>query len=207
MRSLKAGAVLMLLILTACRSEPARTEAPDWILDSHPVLGIGFELVPEGQVAVLEDGDLTFAEYESATLATIACTTERGFPLRGDLTYDDAEHRFDYSLSGGTTGQAVAQALGECYAIHMSYLDGLWQWLHQPTLAERQAATSALSECLTTAGVESFPPPDTPQFREWHRSQPDFGPGSFAIEVADCLTHVESQFGFLPGQYGSDTAN
>lgn len=154
---------LPLVLMAGCAGEPDRREPPEWLRALNPALVLEFDRVPERQVAVLLDGDLTFDEYEAATLAAISCTAERGFPLIGDVTYDRVANEFDYSIQGGPTAQGVAEAYNECLDTHVGYLGVVWFEMHKPTIAELQAAADAMS-CLASAGVASYPDPATPQF-------------------------------------------
>lgn len=198
------GILVSLAVSASCSGRDEQAAMPSWLLELNPAFGQGFGDVPESQVAVLRDGDLTFAEFEAATLASIQCMSAASFPPVGEVTYDEAAHRFDYRLNGGTTAESAARAsqvMSDCIDEHVVLLGTLWMELHKPGESERQAVALATSDCLRELGVSAFPDPNRPQFQQWALNQPDPGPGSYATEIAVCFDRILDEYGFLPGQY------
>ncbi|MCB1247049.1 MAG: hypothetical protein KDB69_07285 [Acidimicrobiia bacterium] len=67
---------MIALIVAACASGSPSTS-----------LNIGSEEISDYQREVLEDGVVTFSEYESAVLATMSCIEDNGFGVRGPFDF------------------------------------------------------------------------------------------------------------------------
>jgi hypothetical protein len=153
------------------------------------------------QRAFLEDGVLTFAEYEAATLAYLQCLEDKGVIVQ----YDDGKElkdgpalspRGQYLFTTTLPHRPEKRAtLSEFRAIESAcgteFADVVFQlWAEHvaPTQQELAAARDALGACLRGAGL------DVPE----HPSSTDFGPVASSIHYRDCSRQVSEEFG-IPG--------
>ncbi len=153
------------------------------------------------QRKLLDDGVLTFAEYEASVLAYVGCVEEHGAVVEhvaGDevMAGPDLNARGQYLFQTTLPHQPGKRAtLGELRAIESQcgteFFDvvvQLWAEHVAPSETELVAARDALGECLREAGV------DIPE----HPSPTDFGPVAQSLEYRDCSREVSEDFG-IPG--------
>ncbi len=108
--------------------------------------------LPPFQEAILHDGAVTSAEFESAVLATIACLEERGvviveFEIRGggwSLAYE----------SGPEDSTAADQIYEDCYEERLVFVEEGYLAGFDPPPEAIEAGRRAMVECLQEAGVD-----------------------------------------------------
>lgn len=101
-------------------------------------------------IAVLEDGNLTFAEYEQQMKATIACARANGSQVV-DQGVENVDGVQIIQVAIPTDG--TEEAYDDCYDQHVAAADYIWQVGHQKpdTRAEGQLLTDqqeALVDCV-----------------------------------------------------------
>jgi hypothetical protein len=108
----------------------------------------------EAQVALLADGLLTFAEYEQAVLAMVACSREEGVEVVALGTDRSGGYpRVNYAIPAeapGMTEQDVLAKVDGCGATHSTNTEIIWQLAHSRT----DEKFEKLYQCLETNGVE-----------------------------------------------------
>jgi hypothetical protein len=147
------------------------------------------------QWALLEDGALTFAEYESATFSTISCLEEGGIQVihvepaavrslesqqPGPRLTKRGRYEFIVKIPAGQDLQAQTRNETRCREEFSSLVDLLWAEHLTPTEEELQALRDAVADCLRQQGE---------QIRE-NPTDADLGVLG-AEKVAPCLTRAK----------------
>jgi len=149
------------------------------------------------QRAILEDGDLTFQEYERALLDTVACLQDAGVRIVSGPQLQSDGRTLHFSFSGGATiagVDAAGQQYDICYAEHLDLVSLVWLFLDPKTEQELQAARRSLVDCLREAGVDVADDPSDVDFVRFYQEEP---PESFHR----CRRQVIDRFG-LPDTWG-----
>jgi hypothetical protein len=141
----------------------------------------------EYQSAIFADGNITFDEYELATLDHIACLVDKGFIVGSGPTLN-SERIFEFVIGSDLPPPESRPLSQACYE---EYLDDVYRaWLFAGAVRADeqllQLADSLLRQCLEDAG---YPPPEGPQSL-----------GSFAATVPretlrPCTAMVEQETG------------
>ncbi len=129
------------------------------------------EDLPEYQSGILADGEVTFAEYEQAVLATVECLRDRGVEVVGPYRESDAG-RYGGSLfvigprdlsrfylwdlrSPTLEGIEEAEAANEeCRREYFDWVEIVYADSNEPTQAEWADWYRRLQTCLEANGVE-----------------------------------------------------
>lgn len=117
------------------------------------------------QRALLSDGVLTYAEYETAVLATVQCLRDRGVSI---VTEPHAAPgnviAFEFGGSTQFSGEASDReneearlAYEDCYHEHQDVVDLAWARQNQVDQRTLEGARAALRRCLHEAGIEGVP--------------------------------------------------
>ncbi len=184
MRTVLLGIVMLGVVLSGCTSDAdeAATGAADDAgktennLDfASSAAGVtfdaaGFSAAAEAngasatQLALFEDGVLTFAEYELALLDTFDCARAAGVEVveQGVQQTSDGYPRLSYLVpmeSGGLDAEATAASFESCYLQHGRSADIAWQLGNDPDNQSGvfEAKLDALAECLDANGVPTAP--------------------------------------------------
>jgi hypothetical protein len=143
--------------------------------------------VPDSQREALADGVLTYAEYEAAVLATIACAEDAGLTIVERPHPDPSGKTLRYSLSLGLDLERGSAIHRECYVEHLAAINVLWSAQNTPSQEVLAEARQSLDACLREA-LDGAPIPYG-QLPDWVRGSEAFLP---------CLEGVQRQYG-LPG--------
>jgi hypothetical protein len=115
--------------------------------------------------SILEDGVISFAEYEAATFSAIKCFTERGFSIiPGDGPDSGGESagprltrrgRYSYSPVSppGFDEARFSAVVAECKTPYAT-IEFLWAAVTSPTAKEVIEARQSLANCLRESGSE-----------------------------------------------------
>jgi hypothetical protein len=140
--------------------DPDVGEAARTLLASTPV--------PEGQREAVADGVLTYAEYEAAVLATVACAEAAGLRIIDRPHADPSGKTLLYSFAAGLDLAEAKRSNAihhECYVAHLAAINIMWSAQNTPTedvLAEaRQVLTECLRKALPEAAIPNGPIPDS----------------------------------------------
>lgn len=175
-----AGAVgaLLLASLVACGGSDDTAGSQDLLGAASPS-GLAFAAVEVSQQrlptlmdsasdserAALEDGVITFAEYEGATLQAVGCLAEYGMgvvspphltspPREGLFVGGRGQYRYAPVRSGeGVTGDDVIAAQG-CLNEFSSVLQAVWMEATTPTVEEINEAREEVAACLRMKGFQ-----------------------------------------------------
>lgn len=117
------------------------------------------------QQALLSDGLLTYAEYESAVLATVQCLRDRGIeivtephPAPGEVIVFEFGGSTSFSGESAVRENEAARLSYEaCYHEHQDVVDLAWARQHEVDERTLERARAALRSCLEEAGVEGIP--------------------------------------------------
>jgi hypothetical protein len=157
------------------------------------------------QRELVEDGEVSFADYEAAVLAFAQCIEEAGLSFVDDPVYNPATRRFDFSI---VTGETIADAnvgdsvVLDCATGYISNVQALWNWNNAPTEAELQEADVAWRACMIDGGddpddVAVIPQWGTTAFDDWvyeRGKQEAQNPSANFPNWRRCLDVVRSEF-------------
>jgi len=127
--------VVFVVLLSACGSpeQPNSTATPmSW---SEQLVEVRVLAEDSGagaeQLAILERGEITFAEYQAAVGRTVACMREAGIEVIGDRVTSSRgfpEINYSYSVtSPGRSEAATDEISQECIVEHSMYVDGMYR--------------------------------------------------------------------------------
>ncbi|VAW09331.1 hypothetical protein MNBD_ACTINO02-3189, partial [hydrothermal vent metagenome] len=135
--------------------------------------------VPVSQAAALEDGVITFEEYEAAYERTVACMRDSGLVVKGPKP-ENAGRFLTYSFQAGVGG---AEADEPCRREHLDLVNGLWLAQAVPSEAEAEVMAREYAACLRSAGVDVE---DNLSLQELDFVVLDASPGPFGEAVGKC---------------------
>ncbi len=165
------------------------------------------------QAELLQDGVLTFSEYESAILAAVKCEEAAGFKILafpipgkpgrpGPELSTRGEYQYVQASDDGADRAELGAALQRCEEEYVSIVKPLWAEHVAPTASELQGARNEIGSCLREQGVAvsrqpsgdelmklAFPPDGHP-----NKPQP-------AEPYLGCAMKVAELFG-IPGYLG-----
>lgn len=118
------------------------------------------------QSELLQDGVLTFSEYEAAVFAAVKCERDAGlqifaYPVPGTAQRPGPEltARGEYQYlpvpPEGSDGAALHRAFDECEARYAGALRPLWADHVAPTEKDMQSARDMIAKCLREHGVKA----------------------------------------------------
>lgn len=114
---------------------------------------------------IIDDGVISFAEYEAATFSAIRCFTERGFTIiPGDGPESGAQSagprltrrgRYSYSpvSPAGFDAARFGAVIADCKTPYAT-VEFLWATITSPTAQEVNEARQSLARCLRESGIE-----------------------------------------------------
>lgn len=183
----------------------------------------GVFVLPAGQLAaamdqedlssyqrdLIEDGRLTFAEYEAAAFATVDCLERAGytvFHVPGELEHDrtnatpgpglSARGRYKFDVGAASSERAgLLEASGRCRAEYFDLLDLIWAEHTAPSEQDLQRGRAMIGACLRDKGLTI---PDNPSQQELfvHAWPPDGdGQGQPVAEYWDCAKRAADELG------------
>lgn len=167
--------------------------------------GSGVAVIPAGQLAaalndasdyqraVIEDGQVTFEEYERAVLDTVACYQGNGLqvmsapylagpPREGLILLAGDRYMFFAGAAGRELSAQEWERAQVCDASFSRVVSAMWIGGVGPTLQELEAARAEVAECLLGEGVGSVASPGASRVAatrlparweaEWTRNRP-----------------------------------
>lgn len=111
----------------------------------------------EGERTFLEDGIVTFDEYEQAFFNMVACAEQSGVTIYGVRLTSRNQYHFQ-STWPAEQAQEGHDAIEACKRTYFSEVDRMWSRSVVPTEAERQKEIDELAACMREVGV-SLPVP------------------------------------------------
>lgn len=144
-------ATITVAALSACAPTGAGHE-------EEPVLHIE-ELVEETtefQAALIEDGEVTSAEYEKALLAWQECVAEAGATPGEIYSIGNEELTFDFEITAANEKamQDIQDAADLCLPKYFTEVSTVWAFQKLLTPAERSRMEPDVVECLQNAGFD-----------------------------------------------------
>jgi hypothetical protein len=115
------------------------------------------------QLELLADGEVTFAEYERATLAAIACLEGAGLVVDGPYPRNGVDSRFlEYSYGFDeippdqreSMSQRMIAAGDDCEREYRYDVARVWEYQHLLAPEERERQRELLIDCLQAGGVD-----------------------------------------------------
>ena len=143
MAALVATAVLLVSACSGDSAAPpaqdgARPDAPpvEERVRNHP----HYDSASEEQLAILDDGEVTFEEYESAVARSLACMEDAGIAVQGPRKVEDrgfTELNYSHSASSpGRTDEETLAVSDACLHEHSMIVELIYQT--SPTAVESQ---------------------------------------------------------------------
>lgn len=103
---------------------------------------------------VLEDGVITFPEYEASVLAMAACVRDVGGVFsRPDQPRLSWRGLYTYSTGFPEAVPGAQAAVSGCVERNVGVLDLFWKELTNPTQNEEEEAMNALAACMRSMGL------------------------------------------------------
>lgn len=124
----------------------------------------GYENASEEQLAILDDGEVTFEEYEAAINRSLACMEDAGIGVQGPHRVDErgfTELRYSHSASSpGRTEDETLAVSDACLEEHSMVVEMMYQ--SSPSAVEAQdeqfeQIRGALVQCLEDNGIDVDP--------------------------------------------------
>lgn len=177
----------VLLLAPACGGQEHNEPVP-------PDLAEALRGTSEFQRERLQDGKLTYEEYESAVLATVQCLRDRGVVISVEPRRASGNLLQFAWASTAETDAAGWPAYESCYREHQALIDLLWSQQNQPSEETVQRARAALADCLREAGEDL---PENPASADFRRLAIAGHPAVFACQhkITTEFDLVESFFG------------
>jgi hypothetical protein len=191
MKQVVAGWILGLGLVIACGDDasPAGQASPAATYD-YIDLSEGTVSPSPSQLALLDDGSVTFDEYEAAVLATVQCLKDAGIQVVDEPRLDLSGTRYVYRYFAGFSDaefEEVRLSYQECYTLHQAVVDVEWAKLTAPPQGRLQEALTSLASCLADAGFEVPTQISDSDFANLLAQDP--------ITFNTCLERVTEQFG------------
>jgi hypothetical protein len=128
-------------------------------------LGDALKATSAFQRNLLQDGELTYSEYESSVLATVQCLKDRGVTISVEPRLVPGKRlEFAYETSEANDASA-SSAYDDCYREYENLVDIVWYRQNAPSQQQLDAARAALADCLRKAGVDLPEHPTSTDFR------------------------------------------
>lgn len=154
---------LALVLLVAALAVPAcggggRTQGDK---EAKSLASERYKTTSDFQKPMLEDGVVTFAEYERATLAEIDCIKKALPSVRVDgpnpTQSDHPTLEYTLEVVGDIPAEQEAdfeKSQAECHATYLSDVGAVWATQDIPSEEERKTLLASLRDCLVDAGVD-----------------------------------------------------
>ncbi|MGK2964038.1 MAG: hypothetical protein ACSLFM_00350 [Tepidiformaceae bacterium] len=126
----------------------------------------------DSQRALLADGELSFADYESSVLLFAQCVQEAGIRFDNAPVYNKGNRRFEYTIQLGASDAAAQESdavVNKCFVAHLVSIQSLWNRLNQPTESDLIEANEAWMACLEEQGLDTAEVPawGSPEWETW----------------------------------------
>jgi len=186
-RSLLVAAVLISLVGAACQAAP--TTSNDFAAYAQNLA----TSVSPFQARILEDGEVTFAEYERAMQATRQCLIDAGWEVSSVQEHprDGWSLLFtiewDYNGDDAREARLSAQAdvdFAECASEYHDTVEIAYAKTLIPSDEARQEEMNKLLDCLEAEGITGIPP-DATQQQFYDAILAELPDGGFAILCMD----------------------
>jgi hypothetical protein len=156
----------VLVLLSGCSSsEPeaaASGSANGEVIEASGLVETARERgASEEQIAVLQGGDVSYADYDAAVGRTLACMRDAGIEVvGGQVSEARGFPEIPYSFAGSSAGRTDEQTLAladQCINTHSFFIEGAYQM--SPAALEAQDARfepyrAAIVECIRSNGGE-----------------------------------------------------
>lgn len=147
------------------------------------------------QREALQDGVLTFAEYESAVLQMASCVEDSGGEVKLDL---NVRGGYKHIISYPIDRTDVAAAVQKCVTDSLSVIEQLWAEVTAVPELDLQTAMVEMRTCLIDRGFPDPPVTSEPSdFRLYMRTLNSRGEFSEErmTEYQECAQRVEDKWG------------
>jgi hypothetical protein len=129
---------------TSVREQAGRAEEPSQMAQ------LGMRDGSEFQQTILEDGKVSYAEYEQAYDATVSCMRDAGLVVVGPFAIM-ANRYLTYTVRDGA---GVDSAMVGCEERYLDYVGAVWSEQQLPTGEEAERVLDDYIDCLQGLGLE-----------------------------------------------------
>lgn len=191
-----AGAAVTAVLLAAVGACAAPVD--EGVGEQDPAAAVAQEARAAGadaaQVAALDDGEVTYEEYEAAMTRAFACMREQGFQVdvRGTRPYNGVPV-LDFQVRGTTAGTSLDTDAGralleDCTTRHSTHVEGFWQTLSPDAVAFTERRDAALRPLLRTCLEDNdVDVPDDASMQDMVASATDL---LVRTDGVDCMTEI-----------------
>ena len=186
------GVALVAMAVTgmAVMSCTGPAEAPPPQGANETLWDVAWSMATEEQREAMDDGVVTFAEYEAAALRVVQCIDEIGGDIHGEAPYNERTQRFELAARGRLASDPAEEErrtreTAACYEQYWNGINQAWGSQNQPTEQELHEARQAFAQCLRDAGV-SVPDP---------ASQEDFAGLEQQEAFVPCAERIGEEYG------------
>ncbi len=186
MRLLRLLLLVPFLLVAACTGDAQDEPTPHGVISDVALEQFRSETDNPRHLEMLADGHISFAEYEEAVLAYVACATGRGIDVHVELRFQ-GKHFEIRATYPGDRAEELSALNDECFLREIGPIRPAWGLQNQPTEQELQQARAALAACLRDAGV------DVPE----DATSDDFANLPLTRTFAQCAERIGEEFGIL----------
>ncbi len=121
----------------------------------HAVISRGLAEAPDTQKRMLEDGIVSFPEYESAILATIGCLQDAGIAVTEIARSPDGE-TIEYTYGGVPESEldALDDTYDRCRNEHSVYVEELYSVQNAESNEQYQERLASAHACIGELGID-----------------------------------------------------
>ncbi len=125
------------------------------------------------QIELLEDGELSFSEYESAMFSMVACLQDAGIDARGPTLRDNRTYSFSTRDPDADHIEEFQNAFDQCYEDNLSIVEYEWADNIAPSPEEEDRFYEGVAECMRQKGfpVDSTEPAELSRVNSEHSEE------------------------------------
>ena len=156
--------------------------------------------VSESVRAAVEDGALTFAEYEAAVLSLMSCFDGAGINSRAHDPVLNSRGLYVWSLNWQTALGDRSEALLGCLDKELGILDLIWKEHVAPSERDVQEAMKQMADCLVQAGLADQVPTSSQLPRDFQiipRNLTVSGRDAQIPDYVACARSAQDNFGLI----------
>lgn len=141
-------AVVLFVSISACAT--SATEEVGLAEEPSQMAQLGMRDGSQFQQTILEDGKVSYAEYERAYDAAVSCMRDAGLVVVGPLSIMAGRY-LTYSVRDG---EGADRAMVSCEEQHLDYVGAVWSEQQLPTGEEAERVRDDYADCLRSLGVD-----------------------------------------------------
>mgnify|MGYP006915173715 CR=1 FL=1 len=148
----------------------------------------------------IADGVITFTEYESAVLSMLSCVEDAGASIRQRDPVLSSRGLYTWGISWQISKGDLSDKVFACEQRELGIIDLLWKEHVAPSEQEVQQAMQEMAACLSSSGLGTLVPPNSPQPRDFQaipRTLAGAGRDDDIPRYVSCARQVQDTFGLI----------